>query len=456
MDFVGVLWCAAFFCSVLGDPTAHQTTCSTTRLHEAVQKRDSTLLNDALKNEKDFYVKDCKGMTPMDLALESGYVQGAYKLLENSYDLDTADSEGDTILIRAVRRGIVDEVRNLVEFGSSVDFVNLQSSTPLLEALLYGKDLIVKLLLEAGAELDLELPGGNRYLHRIVDLGNFGGALKLLKLKVRLDPYNDKYETPLTRAVLKDNAAFVNLLASRGADVKRSNRLNTAYLHLAAKENSIKVIPALIRHGIKVDKEINSGDTALLYAVQQNNTKAVRILLDSGADLNYLNEKGDSYLHTAGQNTKLLRQFLDLGVQPDIADKHGKTLMHSAVEWDDTKVMGILHEHGSDLNQTARTFFQSPDKVNTTLLHLAAISGSPNAVEWLVRHGAPINARTHTFTPLDAAINVDEEKSALKLVELGACDDFEANDCQRSYKLALVRDIEAVAKSIQEKKLKST
>lgn len=95
-----------------------------------------------------------------------------------------------------------------------------------------------------------------------------------------------------------------------------------------------------------------------------------------------------------------------------------RALIQAALTGDVTK-MERLHEQGADIKYQSQK--QPPDNDGMTALHAAAKGGHYRAVEFLVQHGANVNAlMVNKFTPLHRAATAQHIEVARYLIARGA------------------------------------
>jgi len=126
-----------------------------------------------------------------------------------------------------------------------------------------------------------------------------------------------------------------------------------------------EMLKSYLDAGGAIDALYDDGKTTLLnYAVREQNMKAVRLLIERGADIN-------------------------LGIK-------GKTPLINAVIKNDIRILHFLLNSGADMNVTV-------NKGNTALI-LASKSGRLDCVRMLVEHGADVEYKnTKGLTALDYA-----------------------------------------------------
>jgi ankyrin repeat protein len=85
----------------------------------------------------------------------------------------------------------------------------------------------------------------------------------------------------LTNATMSQNLELVTFLLSKGVDPNESRMGYRAVIDIAAGYSTLEIVKALLSHDAKVD-----GTEALRVAVQKGRPDVLRILCESGADVN--------------------------------------------------------------------------------------------------------------------------------------------------------------------------
>lgn len=221
--------------------------------------------------------------------VQRGDVGAAKQMLSRDADVNAAAVDGSTPLLYAAHLGNVELVRALLAAGANPNAANRYGVAPLHEAALVADPELIGALLDARAEVDKALPEG---------------------------------ETPLMLASRTDGVAAVELLIRRGANVNVVERWQgqTPLMYAAAYDRA-RVAAALIAAGADVNAmtprielpprlpaarfnvEFPAGGmTPVLLAARQGAEKALRVLIDNGADLDQTSPEGFSPLVLAIHN----------------------------------------------------------------------------------------------------------------------------------------------------------
>lgn len=167
----------------------------------------------------------------------------------------------------------------------------------------------------------------------------------------------------------------------------------------AIKRHDIDALRRTLPQIEDVDR-FGPGETNLLwYAMSQDNTEAISLLVESGANVSMSapvpGGAGIYPLRLALANTdpKLLIAMLDGGLPLDYVSPHETTLLITAVR-NGPHHVPLLVERGADVNQSTR-------HGDTPLFNtLTAFGDGPDLARYLIRQGADVNAqRASGVTP---------------------------------------------------------
>ena len=113
---------------MLNDPGAGRTLVNTrdittgdTGLHIVTTRRDVLWIRFLLQREADPNIRNAQGVSPLQIAVRLGFVEGAEALIKGGAQVSIADSQGETPLISAVHQRSPQLVRLLLEKGADPD-----------------------------------------------------------------------------------------------------------------------------------------------------------------------------------------------------------------------------------------------------------------------------------------------------------------------------------------------
>lgn len=193
-------------------------------------------------------------------------------------------------------------------------------------------------------------------------------------------------------------------------------------LRAAIKDDSLAELTAYLDSRVDINALLPSGESALHLAVAFDRPQMAEILIESGADPELRNRRGQTPVHMARGNTlDLLLQFgvdsgvhdglgatplhharretalmlIDQGVDIEARDRAGGTPLLRAVERGDFEVVQLLVDYGADVNV-------SDVRRGATAVHRAVARRDLDLIRYLLSQGAYINARDrYGSTPLD-------------------------------------------------------
>jgi ankyrin repeat protein len=133
----------------------------------------------------------------------------------------------------------------------------------------------------------------------------------------------------------------------------------------------------------RILNQVIEGDTALTQAAKSNNTNIVKLLTNSGADLEHKNEDGQRAIHIAAENgnVDILKALLEAKPRADIAakDKDEQQAIHIAAKNGNVDVLKALLEAKPSADISAQ------DKIGCTPLLFAIHGGHQPAIELLLQ-----------------------------------------------------------------------
>ncbi|OGE46567.1 hypothetical protein PENARI_c187G02191 [Penicillium arizonense] len=363
--------------------------------------------------------------------------QKFYHLLINELYQHNIRSDGGSALLWYASRGDELGVRNMLRAGANVNLrsPNRAQSTALLEAVSTKHTSVVQALLENGALPDVADARSRRPLVLATN-GRSDVAITKLLLEhgaIANSVAFDKY-APLREAVRSNQESKVALLLKHGADTHiLDRRTGMTLVHIAASKNATPgIINILLSSGVQLESQDNMGRTPLQVAADHSCTRAVRLLLNLGANPNFKNNnqywKGWSALFYAATNPSIpgngrksiIRALFLHGAELDGRNHAQKTPLHHAISKGAIKQAQALVECGASIMAT--------DANGDTVLHIAASSSSwcpsMECVRKLLLLGADVQFRNNDgLTPLSLAVRMGSIEATKILLEHGSCAD---------------------------------
>ena len=220
--------------------------------------------------------------------------------------------------------------------------------------------------------------------------------------------------TPLYYASLCGLCDLVKCLATTHPwDVNASGGVYDTALHAACVQREINTARALLEHGANIHIIDERGRSPLHSASRRGHADVVELLLQYGADVDI--EEAETLwtpLHFAAQNGELeiCRLLLEYGATIDKTTNQQETPLHVTSRSGNLEIARFLIEQGADIT--------SRHNRGWTPLHMASRHGHLDLVEIFLEGDVDINS--HEGTPLNLASASGNLEVARFLIEHGA------------------------------------
>jgi uncharacterized protein len=288
---------------------------------------------------------DRRGQTALTWAVAEGHADVAQILIQAGADVRTRLASGFTPLLFAVREGRTDAVRILLKAGADVNETVAgegrsrgyggrmppAGTSPLLLAVTNGHFELAALLLDAGANPNVDLTGYT-VLHAMTAVRKPGvgdndpapqgsGAMSSIELVKKLAASganvnarmtkranlnntraNELGATPFLLAALTADAELMRTLARLGADPLLPNADNSTPLMMAAglatrspgedagtESEVLEAVQTALDLGADINAVDNNGETAMHSAAYKNLPQVVKLLAAKGAKIQIWN-----------------------------------------------------------------------------------------------------------------------------------------------------------------------
>ncbi|CAM9543737.1 unnamed protein product [Choristocarpus tenellus] len=158
----------------------------------------------------------------------------------------------------------------------------------------YGQLVAAGMLLSAGADVNANDHDGFTALHRCAEVGQAEAARLLLQRGVPPNKVVQKGTySALHLACIHGHADVIPVLASYGADTSARDMWQCTPLIRACLEGHLEAARAILRAGGEVDSRDNWKCTGLHRACHRGHVGLVSLLLEKGACLTALDDKGE-------------------------------------------------------------------------------------------------------------------------------------------------------------------
>jgi ankyrin repeat protein len=229
--------------------------------------------------------------------------------------------------------------------------------------------------------------------------------------------------------IRENNLARLKGLVRQTSNLAVADSRGITPLMYAAEVGSLDAMRLLIDSGADVNAQNAFGSTALMWSA--SDPAKVRVLLDHGAQVNTVAKSGRTALIIAAftnPSAEVVRLLLAKGAKVDVLDQRHVTPMNAATFGNDTATVRLLLDAGADI-ETADTF------IGLTPLMNAAGNRNVEAVKLLMAKGSKVNAVSKTenlpkiqtgtvefggWTPLLMAAAFGPPEAAKALLDAGA------------------------------------
>lgn len=209
-----------------------------------------------------------------------------------------------------------------------------------------------------------------------------------------LDSKNN--ESVFLEPIKSNNISAVRSLINSGCDVNESNKCGYTPLMAATYNGNIEIVKLLISAGAELEAYDNQGNTPFMYAFYgaEEKKSIVEFFLSLNVNTEIMNsqELTPLILATLNNHCKSMKLLIDSGANIEAKGKSGRTPLMHAADNQNIEPAKLLIQYGANL--------EIRDNWSFTTLMLAALRNDGSTIRVLLKAGADVNARTTKSIPI--------------------------------------------------------
>ncbi|KAH8288003.1 hypothetical protein KR054_008722, partial [Drosophila jambulina] len=413
-----------------------------TALHIAALKNLPSLVKKLLIKGASCNIKSIKNglKSPIHMAVEANAVDALEAFVEmkgrvDNDDFNSIDINGDSPLSICLGLKRTRLVPILIRGGADVNAKNKDNITLLHQAIINEDSETSLFLLEQGADFTAATGDQDSILMLSIE-HNLPTVVDSLCTKgISLNASDNNGVSPLWTALVLERKDVAHVLVNYGVDTdcwaKGPHGCQQTLLHRAIVENKDSIAIFLIQSQCDLDSarqagpkgeggdEVQEKFSPSHLCCQRGLTHVLQTLIDHGANINVVDAKKKTPLHTAIENqheeiiTILLCHPL---VNLKLRDSSGNTAFATAL---DTR----NHKAAQRILERLPTAAEQMDQRGRNFLHLAIMKDDLESVLFLLSIQVDVNSRVHDInqsTPLHLSAASQDEMITRNLILAGA------------------------------------
>jgi hypothetical protein len=307
----------------------------------------------------DVNAKDDTEQSAYLISTSEGHLRLLGLTLRHGADITSLDSYDGTGLIRAADRGHTNIVGRLLREGIDVDHVNNLGWTALHEAIILGDGSrryvdTVRTLVAGRADLRIAPRQDGIAPVQHARLRGYDEIATTLRRALRADRPDDP-DTALLRAARRGDPDRVAIALRHGADIEARDGNRRTPLLLAATYDRTAAARLLVAMGASPDALDDRHDTPFLVTGVTGSVAMLETMLPARPDFTIVNRFGGTALIPAADRGHLpyVRRAVDTGIDINHVNDLGWTALLEAVILGDgsrdyQRIVQVLLEHGAD------------------------------------------------------------------------------------------------------------
>ena len=429
-------------------------------LFNAVHNFQVNKVISALEKGASVNARDPSNKTALWYAIRYSYVDIVELLVNAESDLDLKfEMYEKSYLHHSIEQANDNQyaiTRILIDKGANFNIQDRDGRTPLHYAVKKRDLKFLTLLLEAGADIELQDNNGATPLAYLADQVWEPESKRgkpptkdtfdlLLEYGADINTLGKDYSSPLIISTLNKQKQMILYLKSKGGKV-----VNGLYEYPSIFEAIIVgdtlALKKWLNKGVPADYEDKYYKTPLWAAIEYESPEVFLLLIKNGANANWKNEKGMTYLHASGyqNNPYFVKDLVERGLNVNAKEKiFGWTPLMIASMNGKSKIVSALIAEGAKISMTGKSFYDSAlmfaaskgfsevvDLLSANLkstkkhggvaLYYSALRGDYLITEMLLSRGANPNKSKGLPSALETAIKKQHWEVVKLLKEYGA------------------------------------
>ena len=312
------------------------------------------------------------------------------------------------------KRENIEELVERLKISNHTSFEgNIQDFSEKLEAEIHDAcfknetEKVTDLLRTRRTEIDANRMDINEALFLAIDNKNTTIVQELLKITSNANAKNWEGDSALLIALKNNCFEIVDLLLQNGASLEEN-------LIFAMRKGMADLVEKILKLGVNINKVKDKiGQSPLHLAIELNNFKIVKLLLEHKANANFENLSGKTLLQFAVSQgyVEIIKELLKFGAKVDLKDCFKMTPLRNAILSDRIDIAKILLEHGANMNNCWM-------EDRSSVLHYAVAERNLSKVEFLLKNQAVIDSQDSyaSRTPLHLAAMYRDAKKIVKML----------------------------------------
>jgi len=268
-------------------------------------------------------------------------------ILKRDIRLDILDIDGRTILHIPIKFNLISILKILLDYNSNligisiIDIKDKLGLTALHYCVILNNFECFKLLIKKNSDPLIRDNQGNNVLHLALKYNRSNMINYLIEI-INLNFLSNNHETILQLALSYKNIELVNTLLKKKINLNNQEQeYGLGAIHQSILNKNVSVTDNIIKSGADINLQDYYGNTALMYAINENLINHVKLFLNySYLNYNLTNFNGETALHLIFKNYDNYNEFKNIIIKLitntdlNIQDNNGNTCLHLIIQND--------------------------------------------------------------------------------------------------------------------------